>query len=350
MGQIEIKKSTKNYMLFNRFAVMLTQDNKVIRRRIFLISIISILIIVTVVIIYPLESKTPTLRNTSEAKPGNVGKIEYILVKSAFFNETKILKPNAALLLTNKKEIFEDQELFLADQEYAHTCGYDYSIQFWKDSDSLSHKVDLNSKCEIFSYKPSEAKERLDYYKRKLETTPTHYIYNLKLSVLTEPAKVKAIFINSGMKLFFIDDASNRFPSINFSYRQDTLVGEFANDHSWEIAEKENKEKSEKIINTIIEKVKGVASVVKQSDIFYNSYGRSNKYMTHNGQVNLKFQNGTNLTKVSDVITKEGAVVDYANNPESYYVQLVDTSANLEKVKTKVKKYKIINDVSEYPK
>ena len=315
-----------------------------------LIFIIAILIIVTVGIIYSLEFKTQPLRSTFNAKPGNVGKIEYIIVKSAFFNQTKILKPNAALLLTNKEEIFEDQELFLAEQEYIHLCGYDYSIEFWKDSDSLSHRVYLNSRCERFSYKPAKAKERLDYYKRKLETTPTHYIYNLKLSVLTEPSKVKAIFKNSGMKLFFIDDATNRFPSIIFSYRHDTLVGGFASDHSWKIAEIKNKEKSEKIINEIVEKVKGIACVVKQSDIFYNSYGRSDKYMTHNGQVNLKFQNGTNLTKVSDVITKEGAVINYVENPEYYNIQLVDTLENLENVKMKVKKYKIIIDVSEYPK
>ena len=43
--------------------------------------------------------------------------IKYELVMDAFFFENKIFKPNAALLLTDKKEIKEDAKMFLAKQK-----------------------------------------------------------------------------------------------------------------------------------------------------------------------------------------------------------------------------------------
>jgi hypothetical protein len=258
------------------------------------------------------------------------------------------LKENAALLIINDNEIVEDQELFLADQEYAHLCGYDYSILFWRDSENLSHEIFLNSECEIFSYKPEDAQKRLDYYKRKLETKPTHFIYNLELSILTEPEVVKSVFEDSGLNLFFLDGLSNRLPSIYFSYRHNTFVGKRARDKKWAAAEIENEVKTKAKLDTMIAKVKRVSNVLQQSDITFHSYGQAREFMIHNGSVELKFKLGTDLQDVKDILLKEGAKIGETKIPKNYYIQLVDTSANIDYIKHKMLKYKIVNDVIEY--
>jgi hypothetical protein len=314
------------------------------RKRILHILFITILILVSL----SCRNHKSKSADTLQPRPSTIEEIEYIIVKNAFFNETKILKPNAALLITNKDEIIEAQELFLAEKEYAHTCGYDYSIQFWKDYDTLYHGVNLNSECEIFSYKPTEAQKRLNYYKRKLETEPTHFIYNLVLSILTTPDEIKSSFKNSGLKLFFIDGNSTRFPKIYFSYRHNTFVGKGASDKDWGKAESENKAKTIDKINVMIDKFIHDTNLLEQSEIFFYSYGRAGDYMTHRGSVTLEFEIGTDLQKAIDILTKEGAEINNKEIPENYYIQLIDTSSNIDYIKHKLMKYKIVKDVFDY--
>ena len=84
----------------------------------------TILIIILVLIILLGLSITYLINkiNSDEfAKTGKVSEIEFVIVKNAFgTNQIDILKPNAILLITNKREIEIDQELFLAEKDVNH--------------------------------------------------------------------------------------------------------------------------------------------------------------------------------------------------------------------------------------
>jgi hypothetical protein len=137
------------------------------------------------------------------ARPGKISEIEFIIVKSAFgLNQIDILKPNAILLITNKHEIEIDQQLFLAERRLNHFCGYDYEIQFWNSTDSLSESAFINQECENFSYKPINTWRQFNKYKKLLSKNPTHYLYNLKILASCDIEKTKRKLENEGLNVF----------------------------------------------------------------------------------------------------------------------------------------------------
>lgn len=141
------------------------------------------------------------------AKPGKVSEIEFVIVKSAFgTNQIDILKPNAILLITNKREIKIDQELFLAEKDVNHFCGYDYEIQFWNSTDSLVKSVFVNQECEAFSYKPFITWRQFNRYKKLLSKKPTHYLYKLELLANCNIEKIKKQLKNEGVIAFLHRD------------------------------------------------------------------------------------------------------------------------------------------------
>jgi hypothetical protein len=289
-----------------------------------------------IIIVYTFSKPKVSLIVEDESKPGKINKIAYVIVKSAFMNPSNILKKNAALFITNKEELDNDQQLFLAERRYSHLCGYDYDIQFWINPDSLLKETAINSRCDIYTYQPAKAHDQVAYYVHKLETAPTHFIYNLKLSVENEPEEVKNVFKNSGLNLFFIDGASKRLPSLYLYY-----------DYSENVIQDSLIEHSTRKIQNIIEKINSNFKLLNQSAIFFDHFNTN--YV--GGGLNLEFAKGSDLEKVAKIINNEkGAKAIEIKKPISYYVQLIDTSSNIENIKLKLKGYKIIKGISEYSK
>jgi len=173
----------------------------------FLFLIVPIILLLTgiavFVFVYFYPEKTIEIITKTVAKPGKAKNIKYTLfTHSDYANfdawDNDSVKYNAALLITDSEEIKEAQELFLAEQHIAHSCGYHYKISFWYDTDSIYSLNYLNKECEVFSYEPKETRHRLDYYAKKLETSPTHYIYVIEF----KPNEEKFFFNDSNLKLF----------------------------------------------------------------------------------------------------------------------------------------------------
>ena len=128
---------------------------------------------------------------------------KYIVVKNAFFNRSNIYQPNATLLISDTKEIIENEQLFLGKKAYNHACGYHYAIQFWTDSEKVIGDIPFNQECEEFVENNDKAQLKIQTYVAQLETNPTHYIYNLQIPVNIEPKDLLKSFDNSGLHLFF---------------------------------------------------------------------------------------------------------------------------------------------------
>jgi len=280
--------------------------------------------------------------------PFTTGKTKYIVIKSAFFNRSDILKENAALLITDKKEIAENERLFLDNLTSGHACGYHYAIQFWQSPDKQIDDIPFNQECEEFLQNNSKIQSKMNGYIKQLETKPTHYIYNLCLSAAIEPDEVLKSFKDSGLYLFFMNKSSNRYASLTFSYLQVATLKEMTDRSKWQAEQDTNEKNATKKIKAIVDSVKMVSTIIEKSKISFpmQGFGRT---IEHQAEITLKFKNGTDLQMIKSIIERNNGKIEIENNPLNYFIQLVDTSNNLEIVKEKLKDNKYVTGIYEYP-
>jgi len=312
------------------------------------VSLILSLVIVFSVAGYSIAEKEA--KSPSEVTQTDTNEVQYELIMNAFHFENKIFKPNAALLISDKKEIKTDAEIFLAKRSMYHLCGYHYRFLFWINTDSLLEDISLNQNCESFGYKADVAHKKLAYYVKLLETAPTHYIYSLEIPVSMEPNEIREKFKNSKLNLFFIDGEKTRFPSIRFEYRHTQFVGKDAKTKDWTRAGKENEEAAKKKFKELVEKIKLISSIVEESDIYNTLSGGLHDSVYRKDYMTLIFEKGTDLSKVITILEHEGAKIYYADTPSTYLVQVVDTSADIKYIEDKLKKYEFIKGITEYKK
>jgi len=312
--------------------------------------IVSVLALVFVIVIVFCLLK-PKSTQHFVPRPRKVEDIEFILIKSAFgFDKPKILKPNAAVLITDKKEIIEDQQWFLAPKEndFMSGNGSIYSVQFWKNSQIISHDIGIDG-FTSFSFKPEESYKRLQLYKNLLEKAPTHYIYNLKLYATFEPRVIMNLFKKTDLKILFVDNTLFRYPNANLIFRHTLYASKNATEKERKSLVAKNSEITEKTIKSIIAKIRTVTDIVHQSIIYSNySGGNGKSYSELEDEVILHFKLGTDIKAVERIINQQKGKVGYFEVPKYYNVQLVDTRSNLDDVRKEMKKYKFIKDVSEY--
>lgn len=281
--------------------------------------------------------------------PFTTGKTKYIVVKNAFFNRSNIYKPNAALLITDTKEIAHNEKLFLDNKTYGHACGYHYAIQFWASTNEQIDDIPFNQECEEFLRNNSKIQSKMKDYIKQLETKPTHYIYNLQIPVTIEPKEILKSFDTSGFHLFFMDGVSNHHSTLSFTYLQVTPIKDLVDRSKWQGEQDDNARNATKKINEIIDSIKTVATIVEQSEISFPMQSFGGGTIEHQGAISLKFKNGTDLKQVKEIIERNNGKVGSENNPQHYYIQLVETSDNLEIVKVKLKNYKLVTGIYEYP-
>lgn len=323
---------------------------KTMKKKIVFISIIVLIVLTGISVFMYLKTKEDddfAFAREIITTPGEAEEIEYMLFKKTMWRIYEdTIHPNAALLITNKEEMKTAQELFLAEQRVAHMCGYHYKVSFWYDADNLYTSKSMNKECETFNYKPQETWQLLDYYGNQLETNPTHYIYDLKIPVSIKPDEVRDKLKDSGLVLFFLDRKGKLscYPSIYFSFQKYTFVGTTPRAQAFE----ENKKVSDKKIEEIINQVKSIASIIDES-FYYNGGGIMGDSVYNSGNVRLRFEQGTDLSKVVQILEQAAGTKNISvYNPDFYSVQIIETSDDIEVVEQKLKRYKFIKEISKY--
>lgn len=283
-------------------------------------------------------------------KPLQNGKTKFIVIKNAFFNRSNIYKPNAALLITDIKEITENEDLFFENRTYGHACGYHYAIQFWASPEDQLDDIAFNQECEEFLQNDSKIQTKMKRYIKQLETNPTHYIYNLKIPVTIDPKDINQLINENGLYLFFMNGTDNHHTTLGFSFEQVTPIKE-SNDRTKWIEERVDNEKNAIIkINEIVDSLKAISTVISQSEISFPMQSFGGGKITHKGEISLKFKNGTDLKEVKEIIERNKGKVGNDSTPQHYFIQLVDNQSNLDLVIEKLKKFKFVTAVYEYPK
>jgi hypothetical protein len=281
--------------------------------------------------------------------PFTTGKTKYIVVKNAFFNRSNIYKPNAALLIADTKEIANNEKIFLDNKTYGHACGYHYAIQFWASPDDQIDDIPFNQECEEFLRSNSKIQSKMKSYIKQLETNPTHYIYNLQIPVTIEPKDILKSFDNSGLHLFFMDGVSNHYTTLGFTYLQVTPIKDLVDRSKWQGEQDDNAKNAINKINAIVDSIKTIATIIEQSEISFPMQSFGGGTIDHQGAISLKFKNGTDLIQVKEIIERNNGKVGSENNPQHYFIQLVDTSDNLDEIKGKLKNFKLVTGIYEYP-
>ena len=278
------------------------------------------------------------------------GKTKSIVVKNAFFNHTNIYKPNAALLITDTKEITDNERHFLNNKANGHACGYHYEIQFWGSPVCQIESTPFNQECEEFLRNNSRIQSKMKGYIKQLETKPTHYIYNLKIAINNGPKDLLKSFENSGNHLFFMDGTSNHHTTLEFTYLQSAPIEDLVDQSKWQGELDENERNATNRINEIIDSINTVVTIIEQSEISFPMQSFGGGIIEHQGAVSLKFKNGTDLKNVKEIIERNNGKAGSEINPQHYYVQLLHTSDNLETIKKKLKDFKIVTEIYEYPR
>ena len=277
--------------------------------------------------------------------------IKYELIMYTSSGYRKAIQPNAALLISDKEAIKMDAELFLAAKErtMGHLCGYHYSFMFWKDTDSLLSEIAFNKNCEEFTYKPEETSARLAYYGKKLETEPTHFIYNVEIPVSMEPNEVREKLKSTGFKLFFIDDGEmKRFPSVLFAGWNYMFAENIEDYNIRRKAYEENEVIFREKFKEIANKTKSIASIVGEPNFFSSTVGSTTDSVYLRGYLEIKYEIGTNVSKVKRILKQTGVEINRIESPKTYIVQIVDTLPNIEHIKDKLKQFNFVKKVTEY--
>ena len=287
-----------------------------------------------------------SVNRTEEANPES----DYLIISSAFMMRSDIQKPNAALLIEDRLEIAKNETLFFDNGRLGHACGYHYQVQFWKNSDEIIASIPFNEDCEEFSENNSEIWSAMNDYIHQLETAPTHYIYNLKIPVAHTTEEIKNVFNSSDLHIFFMDGELGRFTTLAFNYDQISPIVELEDRSKWKDEQDENQLKAIDKINTIVSQIEDTVTIVSQSKISFPMQSFGGGEIQHLGSISLKFENGTDLTAVKDIIKKNGGIIDEESIPKYYYVQLVHTSDEEDEIKKILREYDFVTDVYPYPK
>lgn len=283
-------------------------------------------------------------------KKEDMNKTKFIIVKNAFFNQTNIYKPNAALLITDSAEIAQNELFFLQNQSNGHTCGYHYNIQFWEDAETLIGDIPFNQECEVFMRNNEAIQSSMMAYIHQLENQPTHYIYNLKIPVKIEPKTLTSSLESSNLHFFYLDGLSNHHTTLTFRFSQITPIQEKEDRSKWDKEIDNNRLKAISKIKAIIDSIAHIEKVIEQTAIFFPSQSFGGGKIQHEGEVTLKFKNGIDLTDVKEIISNSNGNVIDTFTPEYYFIQLLHPSGNLETIQKKIKNYQNIEAVYVYPK
>lgn len=289
-------------------------------------------------------------RYIENSKAGDVKDIEFILIKGSYGNDTtRVSKDNAVILVTDKKEINEDQKLFFSFTENINIEGFKkFQIQFWKNEGSLYFDLGLNPWYKtIFNYKPMLAQQRLEKYILQLEKNPTHYIYNLKVSSSEDPIKVKNDLKKSGFKLVIVVDTLPRHPEVSFYYCHEIIPPDKSTEIQSLNYEIENDSIISQTMQRIIKQIGTIDKVLNQSKLMKMYSNRSTELVKANTYVSLKLERGIDTLKITKIIKEFGANNILFGLPQDYDIQIVDTSSDLKVIKKKLSDYKFIKSVSE---
>jgi len=264
-------------------------------------------------------------------------------------NRSNILKQNAALLITDYKEIQTNKKLFNLNKSISHACGYHYSIKFFDKSNKIYDDIPFNQECEEFLRNNIGIQNKMKRYIELLETEPTHFIYNLKLTMNKNPYLAIETLESIGFNIYALDRLNFDKTSITFNYSHETPIVEMTDRSKWPKEQKANEKECLKRMNSILNNIKTNFKVdYTKPDERMQGFGGGR--IIHEFQSIIRLSNEEDLLKIKELIVSQNGIIKEVTQPSNNYIQIVSEESSISEMDKLVEEIDFVEAVFEYPK
>ena len=272
---------------------------------------------------------------------------KYLLIRPTRSMANQLGKPNGVLLINDFREITKTQALFKNNNAFAHQCGTQWLIDFWKNETELMDEIAFNGDCEQYEHNSKQILATIREFTNRIERTPPQYLYNLKVPSTFTPKMVLEKMGNE-QPLFFIYGMFQHLPSMTI---QIVMTNPLPKDKA-EIAkmEEKNKKMGKIKLDSLVAAIDSFAKIQNIGRILNPISGSSAEEVEDVFEVALKFPQGVDLVKIEALVHQNGGNIKDKNSAEFYFVQFVSPQKTLGTVRDFIQsKYDFVKDTFEFP-
>jgi hypothetical protein len=272
---------------------------------------------------------------------------KYLLIRPTRSMANQLAKPNGVLLINDFREVTKTQTLFKNNNAFAHKCGTQWLIDFWKNETELTDEIAFNGDCEQYEHNSKQIVGTIREFTNRIEHSPPQYMYNVKVPSDISP-KMVMDKMASEQNIFFIYGIYQHLPSVTI---QVVMTSKLPKERA-EVAkmEQKNKEMGKMKLDSLVLRINGFSKIENIGRVLNPISGSGAEEVEDVFEVNLKLQKGVNLTEIEKLINENGGNIKDKNNAEFYFVQLVSTQKTVGNVRDFIQsKYDFVKDVFEFP-
>lgn len=260
------------------------------------------------------------------------GKIKYIVFTDAYFWDMPC--NNKAILITDKETIYPLAKMYENKLLREFKNGSNYHVHFFDKNNKHIYNRMIQSETDVYSRDHKEIDTVIQQLVNKIKHSPTHYIFNLKVSVNNKSDSVIKLLKQNGFEAFLLSQQNKQYPSIKLMYCEPRSNGRSRDD-----AEERYKE--------ILRKIKWNNTPIDSSNFYRTTTDRAKQvdYETNKVAQTYYFPNTTNIDSIINRIND--MQIDYLfAEPcaQYYYIQLLSPQEELD-TSSLQKKYPFIEDV-----
>ena len=97
---------------------------------------------------------------------------KYMLIRPTRSMANQLGKPNGVFLINDFREIAKTQALFKNNNAFAHHCGTQWLIDFWKNETELMDEIAFNGDCEQYEHNSKQILATIREFTNRIERTP----------------------------------------------------------------------------------------------------------------------------------------------------------------------------------
>ncbi len=272
---------------------------------------------------------------------------KYLLIRPTRSMANQLSNPNGVLLINDSREVIKTQALFKNNNAFAHKCGAQWLIDFWKNETELTDEIAFNGDCEQYERNSKQILGTIREFTNRIEHSPPQYLYNLKVSSDISPKMVLEKMANE-QTLFFIYGIYQHLPSVTI---QVVMTNKLPKERA-EVAKMEEKNKimGKMKLDSLVARIDGFSKIEHIGRVLNPISGSGAEEVEDVFEVNLKLKKGINLTEIEKLVNENGGNIKDKNNAEFYFVQLVSMQKTVGNVRDFIQsKYDFVKDVFEFP-
>ncbi len=257
-------------------------------------------------------------------------------------------RSNYVMFLTDTLRVREMDNLFRDNRAYAHKCGVQWYVSIWANATDRLDEIPISMECERFEKYTKQIQAKLSEYISHLESTPSTFLYNMKIPTAFPPSTILRD-MGAEQKILFMYGTSQHLPSVTFRMVSTTAI-EGQKDANIAELSKKNQEKGMAELRKITEALKSRFVVEAEGKVLNPVSGADDKLIEDALEITLKFRKDTDLDRVGAYIVENGGNVQEKKIPEFYYVQIVSTQRSVLALRDYLQeRYNYIRDIYEFP-